>query len=125
MGGGMGQNGRDGDLENGGGSTDIPEAEDMLTVQRRIAEAERMKTEGDDTSVIRTSFFDTASRLPYNADHATNHSRKISIWQRFFGCNQNTNHHTVTTSTNSQNNLPNSANSTTFKEVLVKPSVHP
>ena len=118
MGGGMGQNGRDGDLENGSGSTDIPEAEDMLTVQRRIAEAERSKAEGDDTSVIRTSFFDTASRSN-NADH---NSRKISIWQRFFGC-PNT-HHTVTTSTNSQNNL-HSANSTTFKEVLVKPSVHP
>ena len=65
MGGGMGQNGRDRDLENGGGSTDIPEAEDMVTVHRRIAEAERTKAEGDYTGVIRTSFLKQFDRRWY------------------------------------------------------------
>lgn len=98
-------NGANADMEAG---NDIPEAEDMLTVQRRIAEAERVQAggKGDESSVIRTSFFETTS----NADK----NRKITIWQRFFRCQ----HHNA-------NSSCVSAAAAGAKEVLVKPSVHP
>ena len=60
------------------------DGEDMLTVQSRIAEAERAK--GDEPSVIRTSFFDTSD------------NSKISLCQRFFGCHRQHNKEVETTS---------------------------
>ena len=128
MGGGMGQNGRDGDMETGNGSTDLPEAEDMLTVQRRIAEAERFKDggKGDESNVIRTSFFtettmNTTSSHNHNATDQNN--RKITIWQRFFRCQQHP--YNATTISVSAGNA--TAATSGAKEVLVKPSVliHP
>ena len=56
-------------------------SEDMLAVQRRIAEAERAN--GEESGMIRTSFFDTP--------HSGN-SRKFPIWRRiFFPCHKNRN----------------------------------
>ena len=127
--GGHPPNGANGpDMENVAGSdVIIPEAEDMLTVQRRIAEAERFKDggKGDESNVIRTSFFtettmNTTSSHNHNATDQNN--RKITIWQRFFRCQQHP--YNATTISVSAGNAAGAGNS---KEVLVKPSVliHP
>ena len=51
--------------------------EDMLTIQGRIAEAEKAK--GDESAnVIRTSFFDTGPKS------------NISLWRRLLGCHRKT-----------------------------------
>ena len=48
----------------------------MLTIQGRIAEAEKAK--GDESAVIRTSFFDTGPKS------------NISLWRRLLGCHRKT-----------------------------------
>ena len=53
------------------------DGDDMLTIQGRIAEAEKAK--GDETAnVIRTSFFDTGPK------------QNISLWRRLLGCHRKT-----------------------------------